>query len=374
MKSNRKSRAGFTLIELLVVIAIIAILIGLLLPAVQKVREAAARTENANKIKQLGLATHSYHDTNKIMPPYYAYVYPYYASYYGAMPDGVESGTSLFTLLPYIEQDALYKASYGRGTQINDYTSDLDYDYGNQPPTEPHSSLWRNTRKTTTTNTTSTVFTPGFNAYQAGRVKGRIKSFIAETDPTQKDVESPTSFMPNINVFGYKYIYGANYNYSYGLNMTKMTDGTSNTLMWAEGYSKCGSESYSDYSSYYGAGSYYKYSSKYTRVWNYDPMTSRYKQKVKYQYPSTTPRRPYIYESTYEGTIYPYFYAYSYYMPQFRPKPSACNYYQAQATTSGGLLVGLVDGSVRIVSPGISGATWQAAGSPTSGDVLGRDW
>jgi prepilin-type N-terminal cleavage/methylation domain-containing protein/prepilin-type processing-associated H-X9-DG protein len=111
-------RKGFTLVELLVVIAIIGVLIGLLLPAVQKIRQAAARTECSNNLRQIGLAAHHYHDVLKTLPPAITMTY------------GIHDDPNFFNgkectlditqpfgpnwavlMLPYIEQDALYKAA-----------------------------------------------------------------------------------------------------------------------------------------------------------------------------------------------------------------------------------------------------------------------
>ncbi|MFM7148851.1 MAG: DUF1559 domain-containing protein, partial [Gemmataceae bacterium] len=116
---KRAKRSGFTLIELSVVIAIIAILIGFLLPAVQKVRDAAARMQCSNNLKQIGIASHNYQSAYGTLPPGYVGASTADQDNLSAWSNGPYVGV-MTILLPYIEQDNLFRSLQIPPISLND--------------------------------------------------------------------------------------------------------------------------------------------------------------------------------------------------------------------------------------------------------------
>ncbi len=214
--------AGFTLIELLVVIAIIAILIGLLLPAVQKVREAAARMKCSNNLKQLGIACHSYHDTMGGLP--YARKYDMWDTY---------TWTQL--VLPYIEQDNVAKlywtlpatgfvANYpGPNGAIGDDARLRQARMANIPGFLCPSDIGPLTNEGTT------------GAY--GFIRGNYRGCVGSGDMYGKAVDG-TAGPWGVGVFGV--VPGQSVDSGAGVKsrgpaLTDVTDGTSHTLLVSEG-------------------------------------------------------------------------------------------------------------------------------------------
>lgn len=192
-----RTERGFTLIELLVVIAIIAILIGLLLPAVQKVREAAARTQCTNNLKQQGLALHAYHDANNALPKGYS-------RYTSAAPrEGAWSWMAY--ILPYVEQDNAWKQAktFANGGGTNWYA-------WYNPVCELSLKVY-----TCPADTRGGQKYPGRANYGGSYVDYALTTYLGNSGTTSTSMD------------------GVLY-YESKVHLTHITDGTSNTIMVGE--------------------------------------------------------------------------------------------------------------------------------------------
>jgi len=204
---SKHRRLAFTLIELLVVIAIIAVLIGLLLPAIQKVRDASFRLQSSNNIKQLVIASHTIAGEREgILPPCYneGWVNPAYHPV-GGPYFPLQQGTAFFYLLPYIEQNGLW-------------TGSLDPNLGG-------------------------TGVPGPNVYYNNTHTNMVKTFLAPLDPTSTMKTygwGVSSYAINYQVFGAPaHPSGWAWGCMGATRLGAMPDGASNTVLFAEKRAGC---------------------------------------------------------------------------------------------------------------------------------------